>query len=68
MTNREKLANMALYDMLCRIHDNANKHHTTGAYGCVLVYITGENMIARCAENGECKACIARWLNEEHDE
>ena len=52
MTNREKLANMALYDMLnnsasCALEPFGKKCNVT---------------VGRCDE------CIARWLNEKYDE
>jgi hypothetical protein len=67
-SNAEKLHNMCLYDLLCRMQDNAdNQHHEP--FPCVVGMITGEHPIWRCAEFMEskrtsCNKCIAAYLNE----
>ena len=60
MTNREKLAKMALYDMLLAMNESCGKR-------CVLEQLGAETE-GRCADMTFCRDCIARWLNEEHDE
>lgn len=60
MTNREKIANMALYDLLLKMHE----YMMNKAPSCVL-----EPLGKKCDVTvGKCGDCIARWLNEEHDE
>lgn len=71
-SNAEKLNNMSLYDLLCRMQKNAEKHHKSGAYACVIAYLEGESPIWRCAEfmenkRASCNKCIAAWLNEPHE-
>lgn len=70
MTNREKLANMALYDMLCRMNDRS-----ANGFLCVLQMLDEKCRVrTRCDDFGNtrtdegCHKCIARWLNEDHDE
>lgn len=60
MTNREKIANMAMYDMLLTMNENCGKR-------CVLEQL-GADPVERCSKEVFCRDCIARWLNEEHDE
>lgn len=63
MTNREKLGNMALYDMLLMMNENIEDKEPE----CVLDAI-GAEVEGRCANVSFCRDCIARWLNEECDE
>ena len=65
MTNREKLASMAMYDMLLMINENLDK--VDGRWACALDALGAETE-RRCANVTSCRYCIARWLNEEHDE
>lgn len=79
MTNREKLNNMAMYDLLCRMQSRLREHGTLCAsYDlsddcsvCVLDALGVQDMYDRCSKyngigNPElCKDCIAAWLNEE---
>lgn len=59
MTNREKLANMALYDLLLKMHE----YMMNKAPSCVL-----EPLGKKCDVTvGKCGDCIARWLNEKCD-
>ncbi len=72
MTNREKINDMALYDLLCRMQDNADDQQFDRAFPCIIGFITGDPPIWRCAEFMEgthalCYKCIAAWLNEECD-
>jgi hypothetical protein len=68
MTNREKLLHTNIYDLLCRMQDNAdNQHHEP--FPCVVGMITGEHPIWRCEEfmeskRASCDKCIAAYLNE----
>ena len=60
MTNREKLANMALYDMLLKMHE----YMMNNSASCAL-----EPFGKKCNVTvGRCDECIARWLNEKYDE
>lgn len=59
--NRDAIAQMAIYDLLCRMQKNGSD--------CVIKQITGTPQDERCEkhESGwvvDCRACIAAWLNE----
>ena len=60
--NRDAIAQMAIYDLLCTIQKNGHE--------CVIQLLTGENQDKRCEkhESGwvvtQCRDCIAEWLNE----
>lgn len=61
MTNREKLLQTNLYDLLCRMQKNGSD--------CVIEQIAGTPQGERCEkhESGwvtNCRECIAAWLNE----
>lgn len=57
MTNRDKLLNMSLYDLIMSV----NCHR-----GCKLAVITDELLTQICYEHkGKCSECIADWLNRE---
>ena len=62
MKNRDKLAGMALYDLLCRMNYNYFQKQA----GCVLEMIVGEEI--ECVTITPCKDCIAAWLNEEAED
>lgn len=66
MTNREKLRRMAIYDLLCRMQENLEQCNIDGETPCVMNSLGADNGIGRCIKaNGECRDCIATWLNEE---
>ena len=59
--NRDAIAQMAIYDLLCRMQKNGSD--------CVIEQITGTPQDERCEkhESGwvvDCRDCIASWLNE----
>lgn len=59
--NRDAIAQIAIYDLLCRMQKNGRD--------CVIEQITGTPQDERCEkhETGwvfDCLACIAAWLNE----
>ncbi len=65
-TNREKLLNLALYDLLLSMQgelDYAKEHGE--AYPCIMDAL-GENLpgLRCCKHNGDCPGCIAGWLAE----
>lgn len=65
-TNREKLLNTAIYDLLISMQgeiDYAKEHGE--AYPCIMDAL-GENLpgIRCCKYNGDCPGCIAGWLAE----
>lgn len=65
-TNREKLLNTAIYDLLVSMQgelDYAKEHGE--AYPCVMDAL-GQNLVTvRCYHyHGDCRACIAGWLGE----
>ncbi len=65
-TNREKLLNLALYDLLLSMQgelDYAKEHGE--AYPCIMDAL-GENLpgLRCCKYNGDCPGCIAGWLAE----
>lgn len=60
-SNAEKLHNMSLYDLLCRMQKNGQD--------CVIRLLTGEYQDERCEKHKsgwvtQCRGCIAEWLNE----
>lgn len=69
-SNAEKLHNMCMYDLLCRMQENTFElMYKLGNNPCIIAYITGEVQGGRCAEFMEgteekCSKCIASWLNE----
>ncbi len=69
--NRDAIAQMAIYDLLCRMQKNADDHHNE-PFPCVVGMITGEYPIWRCAEfmeskRASCNKCIAAWMNERYE-
>ena len=61
-SNAEKLNNMCLYDLLCRMHENISnvlKEETI----CYLDIVTGDNG-EPCRSNA-CRECLQKWMNEE---
>lgn len=65
MKNRERLRNMALFDLLCMIH------YKTGD-DCVLELVGVDHNDLPCLATDhavDCKTCLNNWLNkeEEHD-
>lgn len=61
-SNAEKLHNMNMYDLLCRMNE---KLESEGG-GCVMLAFTEyEEAMKRCPQHrNECSKCIAAWLNE----
>jgi len=60
MTNRQKLIETNIYDVLC----NMNKTITGFNCDCVMCALTdGEKTYG--TECDSCSECIAKWLNEE---
>ena len=65
-TNREKLLNTAIYDLLISMQgelDYAKEHGE--AYPCIMDAL-GVNLpgLRCCKYNGDCPGCIAGWLAE----
>lgn len=61
-SNAEKLHNMNMYDLLCRMHENISnvlKEETI----CYLDIVTGDNDEPCRAKT--CQECLQKWLNEE---
>jgi hypothetical protein len=60
--NRDALAQMAIYDLLCRMQENGSD--------CVIKQITGTRQDERCEKHEHgwtvdgCRSCIAAYLNE----
>lgn len=63
--NRDAIAQMAIYDLLCRMQENMNTSAVN--IDCVISLIIGDiaNEERRDHCNHVCKDCIAAWLNEE---
>lgn len=69
MTNREKILHTNLYDLLCRMQENAEERAKKQPIICVLSYIENANPLFRCAGYAhrgghDCSSCIADWMNE----
>ena len=65
-TNREKLLNLALYDLLLSMQgelDYAKEHDEP--HPCIMDAL-GENLpgLRCCTYNADCPRCIAGWLSE----
>ena len=56
--NRDAIAQMAIYDLLCRMQENIDRDDISG---CILDVITGEEHDCFASD---CSKCIAEWLNE----
>ena len=61
MTNREKLIQTNIYDVLC----NMNKAITGFQCDCVMCALTDGEITYRSDCCGSCGECIAKWLGEE---
>ena len=62
MKNREYLNGQNLCDMLCEI----NKPIIAYRCDCIMEALADESRVDRCTHNhGNCRECIAAWLNEE---
>ncbi|MBR1723579.1 MAG: hypothetical protein IJ723_00945 [Ruminococcus sp.] len=61
MTNREKLNNTALYDLLMKLHENV------GEAGCIIELLEGALPFFSqlCESYGGCEECLQGYLNEE---
>lgn len=60
-TNRDKLSQVDMHDLLCRMQKNGSD--------CVIEQITGKPQDERCEKHesgwvANCQVCIAAWLNE----
>lgn len=60
-SNAEKLNNMAMYDLLCRMQEMIDK---MDGGGCVIDYASGKEQECYAAD---CRSCIQEFLNEPHD-
>lgn len=60
-SNAERLHNMCLYDLLCRMQENLVRSDLSR---CILDIITGKE--EDCYAD-KCPECIAAWLNERSD-
>lgn len=66
-SNREKLMNTNIYDLLCRMQENLARSDLSRCAldrRCILDIITGKEEDCY-ADN--CPECIAEWLNEPHE-
>ena len=59
MTNREKLIQTNIYDLLCRINRSCFPE------SCVVTALSGEVSPQECEAQINCERCIESWLNEE---
>lgn len=67
-SNAEKLHNMNMYDLLCRMQENENQMFRYGGIPCIIGCITNRLLQYRCIEHKrDCNACIQAFLNEEYD-
>jgi hypothetical protein len=55
MTNRERILNKSIYDLIM----------DTGTYCRCKVQAFGGYKGDRCEKYGSCEACVEKWLNEE---
>lgn len=61
MTNRQKLIQTNIYDLLC----NLNKALTGYWRDCIMDALTDGEKAYGTGCCGKCGECIAKWLNEE---
>ena len=62
--NRDAIAQMAIYDLLCRMQINLDDLLVVELNFCVLDLI-GVDTDAYCDGMGECEKCLQKWLNGE---
>lgn len=72
MTWRQKLLHTNIYDLLCRMQENAEERAQKQVDICVLSYIENANPLFRCTgyfrgDKQDCQKCIADWLNEPYN-
>ena len=65
MTNREKLLNTNLYDLLCRMQINLDNLLPSVEFNFCVLDLIGVDIDAYCDGMGECEKCLQKWLNEE---
>jgi hypothetical protein len=59
MTNREKLIQTNIYDLLCRINRSCFPE------SCVVTALDKDIPSQHCEAQISCEGCIESWLNEE---
>lgn len=67
MTNRKRLLNTNLYDILCQMNKNLNAAHPVYGEKCVMDALIGDEqeVADRCLGVKQCDKCIQAYLNEE---
>ena len=70
MTNREKLLHTNIYDLLCRMQENIEKFYVSsddnGENICIMdILNAGMVGVRHRVADGNCKKCIAAFMNEE---
>ena len=70
--NRDAIAQMAIYDLLCRMQENSEERSKKQPRICVLSNIENANPLFRCAGyvrggKRDCRSCIADWMNEPYN-
>ena len=66
--NRDAIAQMAIYDLLCRMNkrlrDNEEKNENDESRACIMdCFMESSESERRCFAN--CERCVAAYLNEE---
>ena len=63
--NRDKLLQMALYDMLMMMQANIEKTNQEDIVPCIMDSLGSTDSGKRCRDrNGKCEKCAQDWLNE----
>ena len=70
MTWRQKLLHTNIYDLLCRMQENIEKFYVSsddnGENICIMdILNAGMVDVRHRAADGNCKKCIAAFMNEE---
>jgi hypothetical protein len=70
--NRDAIAQMAIYDLLCRMQDNIENFYVSsddnGENICIMdIMNAGMTGVRHRVADGNCQKCIAAWLNEPHE-
>lgn len=70
MKNREKLLHTNIYDLLCQMQENIESYFVSsddnGENICIMEILGAYRIgVRHRVADGDCKKCIAAWLNEE---
>lgn len=65
--NRDALAQMAIYDLLCRMQINLDNLLPSVEFNFCVLDLIGVDTDAYCDGMGECEKCLQKWINESYN-